>query len=258
MQGIVNYLPIKAAAAIGGASFSTYKLAYWITPQCSTSTSQLSDYLCIRSAQFFDPAKLAQFLHPLETLRVLVSETIKPYLPKSFPIRTSDMCPILLKSFGVFKTYKDNVIAQFGNNPSILSRVTTEENRYYDSYNLCCVNEMNIFGLAAEAFSEELIYRLGIQKIGLTVLSKLLPKRMGAMVAHPISRVFVTSCIFALAHQKHPFVVSQLVSGLFFGFVFEKYGIFASTLSHAIENTLIYQLLAEQCAARITVLSKSF
>jgi len=258
MQGIINYLPIKATAAIGGASIITYQLAYWITPRCSTSTSRLSDYLCIRAAKFFDPAKIAQFFNPIETLRVLVTETINPYLPNIFPLRTSDMCPSLLKSFGVFKTYKDKLISQFGNNPSLLNRITTEEDRYYDTFNLCCTKEKRFFDLANEAFSEELIYRVGIQKIALTALSQLLPKRIGAIVANPISRVFVTSFIFALAHQKHPFVVSQLISGLFFGFIFEKYGLFASTLTHTIQNTLTYQLLAEQCEMRITALSNSF
>lgn len=256
MQGIINYLPIKAAAAIGGASCLTYQLAYWITPQCSTSTSRLSDYLCIRAAKFIDPAKIAQFFNPIESLRVLVTETINPYLPNVFPLRTSDMCPSLLKSYGVFKEYKDVMLAQFGNNPSLLNKITTEEDRFSDTYDLCCVHEKHFFDLANEAFSEELIYRVGIQKIGLTFLSHLLPKRIGTFVAHPISRVFVTSFIFALAHQKHPFVVSQLISGLFFGFIFEKYGLFASTLSHAIHNTLTYQLLAEQCKMRIAMLSR--
>lgn len=102
-----------------------------------------------------------------------------------------------------------------------------------------CVCTAHIEVLTVFACIEELVYRVGLQKISLLSASKLVPSPLGKIVSHPISRILIASSIFALIHEN-TLTLSPFIGGLIYGTLFEKYGFIAASTAHIACNFFIF------------------
>jgi len=99
------------------------------------------------------------------------------------------------------------------------------------------------------SIAEELLFRVLIQQVFFLALDKLASisnskknkvqsrlERSVQVLSHPATRILISSSIFAFAHfgLGDLFYISQFLSGIIYGIVFEKYGFFAATTSHSI------------------------
>ena len=111
------------------------------------------------------------------------------------------------------------------------------------------------------AISEELLFRVLFQQVFFVALAKLpsianlfskrgkklqnrvqqdnFPspvERSVQILSHPMIRILISSSIFAFCHfgLGDSFYISQFLSGITYGIVFEKYGFIAATTSHSI------------------------
>ena len=94
------------------------------------------------------------------------------------------------------------------------------------------------------AAAEEILFREIIQNQFLPAVASLLPKKIGKVFNHPISRVGISSGIFATAHlsswNRRAGVMPQLVTGIVLGTVREATGSnVLPILQHTLQN-LIY------------------
>ncbi len=208
---------VAIGAAAGCIHF--FSAIHIIIPTCESSTSELSQYICLRSAKFFEIKNLKLFINPIFDLKDSIAKIVKPIIPD------------------VVRLYAENCelpddILRLNIPFSKLNNIINKQN----SFNIACCNQYKqSSNLIASAFAEELIFRFGIQKIALLSLAKFLPERIGKFLSHPVSRIIIASSIFAFAH-KNDFLLQQFLGGLIDGFLFEKYGLLASTISHASNN----------------------
>ena len=102
-----------------------------------------------------------------------------------------------------------------------------------------CVCTAHIEAITVFGCIEELVYRVGLQKILLLSSAKLVPSPLGKIVSHPISRIFIASSIFALIHEN-TLTLSPFVGGLIYGTLFEKYGFIAASTAHIASNFFVF------------------
>lgn len=124
----------------------------------------------------------------------------------------------------------------------------------------------------AVGFTEELIYRLFVQKIAFIGLDYLLskiptlqPKKLASglakrvqkenppgaiqkirtLLSHKATRIFLSTAIFTAAHLKNEsqLLIPQALSGLVYGIVCEEAGFFAAMTAHAVHNFVSYKLM---------------
>lgn len=127
----------------------------------------------------------------------------------------------------------------------------------------------------AYGFSEELMYRLFVQKIAFQGLDYLLSKfptpqprklpsglagraqkenppgaiqKIRSLFTHKATRILISTSIFTFAHltKGDRFLIPTFLSGLVYGVVFEKYGFFAAMTAHAIHNDFTHTYLNMQ------------
>jgi len=105
-------------------------------------------------------------------------------------------------------------------------------------------NEIMVTKLLYHAAAEEIICREIIQNQILPRVAKVLPEKVGNILAHPVTRVALSSIIFATAHisnwNKKSGVMPQLMAGLIYGAAREiSGGLTLPIYVHAIENLII-------------------
>ncbi len=125
----------------------------------------------------------------------------------------------------------------------ILTHVIVKQRIWLDSYfpkdciwNLKVVDNMNISTRIIGVALEELVCRVFIQNILMNGIARMAPEKIQPLIAHKVTRIFISSTLFALLHvhvwdtKLGPF--PQFYGGLFFGHVYEKWGFTASTAFH--------------------------
>lgn len=205
----------RGAIGIAAGLYHSLVSTNFVTdPICKSSTSALSNYLCLRPASFFDPNNLSRFFNPFKSFQNLTARVVEKIIPNLFSIN-SKYC---------------NLISSIIGNPGNLHA------EYMATIGSCCF--MTPSQTIAASFAEELVFRVGIQKIALVSLAKFFPERIGKLLAQPISRIVFASLFFAFSHQrlKEGFVLSQFMGGLMYGFLYEKHGLFACTTAHSVAN----------------------
>lgn len=217
-----------AAAAGYLYFFSSSKLE--LASICKSSTSELSNYLCLRSTTFFDQQNLvAFFFKPLSAPTLWIEGIVKPYIP-DFHFTTKN-CHVIYELLEIMDRHLG--LNQLLDYPLIKAHI----NRRIEKI---CRADSDII---SSVFSEELIFRFGIQKVALLSLAKFFPDRIGKFFTHPATRILITSFIFAFSHLREEldgFVIPQFIGGLIYGVIFEKYGLLASTVSHYTSTLSLY------------------
>jgi len=110
----------------------------------------------------------------------------------------------------------------------------------------CIIPKISIFEKKfthdlTHAFAEELVFRYLLQRTILPAISKRLPERCGKILNHKITRVAITSILFALAHtsvfDQKVGVMPHFIGGLIYGALAEMdQNILASGLTHSFSN----------------------
>lgn len=205
---------------------------------CLANTSKLGEFVCLSSSKFHAPIqRFTPFLSAISKVTVSTGIFLRRLIPDNI-VQFPNSCQHF---FSIYRNIEK------------LTSIAPGKD-YLEIKEVCCK------GLAgskiqADALAEELIFRLGIQKIALLGLSKLLPDRIGKVLSHSASRILITSLIFAFCHMKNrPHVLIQFISGVIDGFIFEKYGIVASTISHVVHNHTLYGIGTNHCDQAISKL----
>jgi len=93
------------------------------------------------------------------------------------------------------------------------------------------------------AVTEELYFRGLIQQVALPKLSNLLPSPFKNIFNHKITRIFLTSTLFALSHTNHwdtdLCLLPQFFGGVSYGILAESDGLGSSIAAHFIYNAYL-------------------
>lgn len=233
----LNALKHGAIGAV--ASYISHYSTGIVNPICVQSTSQLSNYLCLRATTFFEPNNLVLLFNPIISARCLIKDAVEPFIP----------------DFSIFETRNcDTLLHLIQNN--LLSSTNLEKTitAYLPMSKVCCTSPGYSTGpeIIAGAFAEELLVRVGIQKIALLTLAKLFPDRIGKLLSHQASRILISSFIFAMVHGRSHGNLSQFLSGIVYGYIFEKYGFLTAIITHCGHNILQDNLLKNHCETTIS------
>lgn len=205
----MNIIKHSAIGVLAG-SFD-YFLGEKIYQFCSKSSSSF----CLKPDKFFDPENLNTFSSAVHTATTAIQNLVLPLMP-SYSISASN-CHMLLKWNSQKQSTKDLIEA-------------------------CCSsrirNLLNVQTFLSGAITEEFTDRYLLQTIALPFIAKLLPERIGKPLISPAARILITSIFFAITHfhKEQTDVTTHFVSGILFGFLFEKYGFVAATAAHFVGN----------------------
>lgn len=103
----------------------------------------------------------------------------------------------------------------------------------------------NVSGVLIAGALEEIVYRGLIQRVALPLISKGLPKRCGDVLNHQVTRIALTSLIFALSHTYYlsdpPLgVTPQFLGGVLWGIAAElDNGLFVPIMAHGLSNLVL-------------------
>lgn len=236
MSTINSSLNILKHGAIGAvASYMSHYSTGIVSPICVQSTSQLSNYICLRATAFFAPNNLVLLFNPIISAKIWIKDTVEPFIP-AFSIFETKNCDILYELIATTRDFHKTLKA------------------YLPMCKTCCTSPAYSTGpeIIADAFAEELLMRVGIQKIALLTLAKLFPDRIGKVLSHQASRILISSFIFAMVHGRSHGNLSQFLSGIIYGYIFEKYGFLTATITHCGHNILQNNQLKNHCEATIS------
>jgi hypothetical protein len=231
MSIIHSSLNVFKHGVIGAvASYISYSSTGIVNPICAISTSQLSDYICLRATAFFELDNLILLFNPIISTRSLIKDAVEPLIP----------------AFSIFETKNCAILSHLIKTSTNLDKIL---NAYLPMSKICCTSSSYHTGpeIIAGAFAEELVIRVGIQKIALLSLAKLFPDRIGKLLSHQISRIMISSFIFAMVHVRSSGTLPQFLSGIVYGYIFEKYGFLTATITHCGHNILQDNLLKNHC-----------
>ncbi len=241
IQNSYNILKHSAIGIVAGHII--FELNSNVVSVCYSSTSELGNYLCLKSAKFFDPSNLALIFNPIHNLYRSISIATN-FFPDFLQLKASS-CSFF--SLLLENSYNLNNLIKSEESSQIYS---VGAQRYLEIYNECCL--VNSSERIALIFAEELIFRLVIQKIVLLSIAKLLPNRIKSVLSHSTYRIFVTSLIFAFCHTHRQMVLPQFLVGLIDGVLFEKYGLLTAIIAHSAHNIWAYQYNRNRCDRVIT------
>ena len=221
-----------------------------IYPICDAHTGHLSNLLCLRSAKFFEPQALDRFFNPIYNLKMQISDVISPIIPNVSALSPRNF-PALIADGKIILKLRETATRETNKTLSIAAE------KYDSIISNCSLNHWNSW-IVPDAFAEEVIFRLGVQKIALISLSKILPNQLGNFLANRATRIVLTSFLFALAHRREDSggVITQFIGGLVNGYLFEQHGILAATISHCATNLLHIQnntIFCEQSIAQFQI-----
>lgn len=228
---ITEVLLLESMIGLAAGFANYYSSNRAIYPICDSNTGHLSDLLCLRVATFFEPKALDRFFHPIGNLKSQISGAISPFIPNISDLSPSNF-PALIAGGEKICKLRAAATQETSQALSIASE------KYNEIISDCSLNHWNKT-LFSNVFAEEVIFRVGIQKIALISLSKILPKPLGNFLAHRATRIVITSFLFAFWHRREDSggVITQFIGGgLVNGFLFEQYGLLAATISHCASN----------------------
>lgn len=201
--------------AIGGISAlvnNVIKFAM-LRPACLSLPQQYSNYLCLRAHALIDVNKYQNVLIPIVQLKDRILSIVQPLIPFN---------PLIKNAVG-------NAIAE-----ELLFRVLFQQVFFVALAKLPSI--ANLFSKRGKKLQN----RVQQNKLPSPV------ERSVQILSHPMTRILVSSSIFAFCHfgLGDSFYISQFLSGVIYGIVYEKYGFFAATTSHSI--TTYIGLLAQR------------
>jgi len=222
-----------------------------IWPLCNTNTGELRDRLCLRAVSFFNSQTIAALNRPFVALKSSIVTAVEPFIPN---------IDVLPKNCLEFLTVSMEVLTS----EAVKSRYSQQELTSFDQilkefFLECCWSGNNFrtgSNLIAHSLAEELVVRVGIQKIALLSLAKFFPERIRKIVSLPTSRVLITSFIFAFLHLREDadgILLPQFLGSLVYGFIYEKYGFAAAATAHSVSNILTAKGAQSGCENRVAL-----
>lgn len=236
IQSSINVLKHGAIGAASG--FISHYSTHLVIPICAVSTSQLSNYLCLRATTFFKQDNLVLLFNPIISAKLLIQNTLKPYIP----------------AFSIFNTRNCDTLFHLIENIAQTDLLSPTVLKYLSFSKVCCTPSSydTSDAILASALAEELLIRVGIQKIALLTLAKLFPNRIGKILSHQVPRILISSFIFAFVHGRSHGNLSQFLSGIIYGYIFERYGLLTATITHCTHNLLTNNMLKNHCENTIS------
>lgn len=237
---------VKSVSIAATASLVDFRLqGKYVYPFCDSSSGGLSDYLCLRVGKLFNLHHVSIFNAPLSKLRSLIANTVAPIIPD---------LGIHPKNCQEFSDLSHKVLtsATARSRHSLKELLEIKSALNLDLLN-CCLTEGGIRTSAyiiSNALAEELIFRVGIQKIALLSLAKLFPDRIRNILQNAPTRIFITSLIFAAIHVEidpQTNLLPHFLVSLLFGTLYETHGLVAAATAHSVSNILPLLEIKDAC-----------
>jgi hypothetical protein len=222
-NGLWNYSCsfVKTATVVATGSVVSGVFRDTILRTCENSSRALGRYVCLYTDSFFNRRTFINYTVPIFKLKDFIANTVKPILPHIQVGSLSDK--VILEELAASK-----------NDPELHKKLSSL--LFY--FRQMCMQSTS--ELLAHSFAEEVLFRCVIPKVLHVGLSKLLPERFEKTVSDPASRI-ITLFLFAFLHadlSSESAVLPHFLMGAWYDFLYQRYGLAASTAAHFTNNLL--------------------
>lgn len=226
---MINLNTLNAGLISVAAGYVGYLVYSPLRAVCLRSTS---DFFCLRVSSFFNPGNIDR----------LLQINIPNILIESVLALGSDSSLLNAKSCSAFARAINQKYTQ-------IQQIMHQDPISY--FARCCVVP-NLKQTALLAFGEELFYRKFVQNWVLLKCATLLPQRYRKIATHPVTRIFLTSALFALNHyERGRPLLPEFAASFIYGAVYEKYGLIGSSAAHAVTNLYVDLFTKNSCDTNI-------